>query len=124
LSSEKKCNCGAVVAYSLAVLGAFLIVGGLVWVMYAYTRPEPLGEDRAAFRRKTLADVQQADADVLYTPTYVWADRDKGIVRLPIKDAEQLALRLWQDPAAARTNLISRVERAFYVPPPPPTKFD
>jgi hypothetical protein len=124
LNSASKPNCGLITAYSLAVLGAFLIVAGLVWLMYSYTRPEPLAEDRAAFRRKTLADVRQADADALYTPAYAWADQSKGIVRLPIKDAMALALRLWQDPAAGRSNLISRVEKEFYVPPPPPTKFD
>lgn len=124
MNSEPKSKCGAIAAYSLAVVGAFLIVGGLVWIMYAYTRPEPLAEDRAAFRRKTLAEVKQADADALDTPVYVWEDQPKGIVRIPIKDAMALALRMWQDPAAARSNLVSRAEKEFYVPPPPPTKFD
>jgi hypothetical protein len=124
LNAERKCNCAAVFAYSVAVIGCFLIVGALVWVMYSYTRPEPLGEDRAAVRRKTLADVRNADAEVLNNPNYVWQDQSKGIVRLPLKSAMDLSLQLWQDPVAARSNLIARVEKAFYVPPPPPNKFD
>lgn len=125
MNAERKCcNCSAICAYSVAVIGSFLIVAGLVWVMYCYTRPEPLGEDRATVRRKTLADVRTADAEVLNNPNYVWQDQSKGIVRLPLKSAMELSLRLWQDPAAARSNLISRAEKAFYVPPPPPNKFD
>jgi hypothetical protein len=113
-----------VAAYTLAVIGAFLIVAGLVWVMISYTRPEPLGEDRAAVRLKTLTDVRNADAEVLYNSGFVWEDQTKGIVRLPITNAMELSLQLWQDKAAARSNLVGRVEKKYYVPPPPPNKFD
>jgi hypothetical protein len=34
----------------------------------------------------------------------------------------KLALRDWQNPAAARSNLIARVEKATAVPPPAPAK--
>ena len=124
MNEDKKCNRSAMCAYSVAVVGAFLIVAGLVWVMHVYTRPEPLGEDRAVVRRKTLADVRQSDADVLYTPSYAWQDQTKGVVRIPINDAKELALRWWKNPVQAREKLMSRAQKAFYVPPPPPTKFD
>ena len=127
MSADRKCNCAALCAYSVAVIGSFLIVAGLVWAMYHFTRPEPLGEDRAAFRRKTLADVRAADADVLNNPNFVWQDQSKGIVRMPLTNAMDLALRMWQDPAAAHSNLVARAEKAFYIPPPPPpppNKFD
>jgi hypothetical protein len=124
LSAEKKCACGATCAYSVAVIGAFFIVAGLVWVMRVYTQPAPLGEDRATVRRKTLADVRNSDAEVLNNPSYVWQDQSKGIVRLPLKSAIELSLQLWQNPASARSNLVARAEKAFYVPPPPPNKFD
>jgi hypothetical protein len=127
LNPDRKSNCAALCAYSVAVIGSFLLVAGLVWAMYHYTRPEPLGEDRATLRRKTLADVRNADAEVLNNPNYVWQDQSKGIVRLPLTNAMELALRLWQDPAAARASLNARAEKAFYIPPPPPpppNKFD
>ena len=127
MNGDRKCNCAALCAYSVAVIGAFLIVAGLVWAMNHFTRPAPLGEDRAAFRRKTLADVRNADADVLNNPNFVWQDQSKGIVRMPLTNAMELALRMWQDPAAARSNLVARAEKAFYIPPPPPpppNKFD
>ena len=93
--------------------------------MYKYTRPEPLGEDRADMRRKTLAEVRNADAEVLNNPNFVWQDESHGIVRLPLQDAMTLSLRLWQNPVSARTNLIARAEKAFPAPPPPPpNKFD
>ena len=127
MNPDRKSNCAALCAYSVAVIGSFLLVAGLVWAMYHYTRPEPLGEDRATLRRKTLADVRNADAEVLNNPNYVWQDQSKGIVRLPLTNAMELALRLWQDPAAARASLNARAEKAFYIPPPPPpppNKFD
>jgi len=124
LNSEKKCNCGPIFAYSCAVVGAFFIIAVLVWIMRDYTRPSPLAEDRATERRKALADVQQADADVLYTPTYLWLDQSKGIVRLPIKDAKALALRLWQDPEAARKNLNDREQKLNPPVQAPKTQFD
>ncbi len=112
----KECQSKAA-AYLIAAVGCFLIVAGLVWVMNSYTKPEPLGEDRAAERRKALADLRAANADVLDNPNYAWQDQGHGIVRMPIDRAMELALKLWQNPAAARSNLNARVEKAF--PPPP-----
>ena len=108
-------------AYVLAVLGSFLIVAALVWAMHRYTQPPPLGEDRAAARAKALDELRAAEADALEHPG--WVDQAKGIVRLPIQDAMQLVERDWgQNPAAARSNLIARVEKATAVPPKAPEK--
>ncbi len=117
---EKKfCSrCAAIAAYSTAVIGAFLIMAGLVWVMIHYTRPAPLGEDRAAVRRKALVELRASNADVLDNPNYAWQDAGKGVVRMPIKQAVELSLKLWQNPVSARSNLIARVEKATAVPPP------
>ena len=112
----KKC-CGAAV-YIIAVLGAFVIVAALVGVMRHYTRPEPLGQERAAARKKALVELRASNADVLDNPNYVWQDKTKGIVRIPIARSMDLALRLWQNPTAARSNLTARVEKATAVPPP------
>ena len=107
-------------AYVIGVLGALLIVGALVWAMQHYTQPPPLGEDRVAVRKKALADLRAAEAAEL--ESYGWVDQPKGVVRLPIAVAMQLALREWQDPSAARSNLVARVEKATFVAPPPPPK--
>jgi hypothetical protein len=113
-NSQPKCS-GVVLAYSIAVLGAFLIVAGLVWVMYSSTRPAPLGEDRAAARKKALTELRASNADVL--DNYGWQDQAKGIVRLPIHQAMKLVEQNWQNPAAGRANMLARVEKATAPPP-------
>ena len=107
-------------AYVIGILGSFLIVAALVWAMQRYTQAPPLGQDRIAVRKKALADLRAAEANEL--ENYGWVDQTKGVVRLPIADAMQLTLREWQNPAAARSNLISRVEKATAVPAPAPAK--
>ena len=107
-------------AYVIGILGALLIVAALVWAMQRYTQPPPLGEDRVAVRKKALADLRAAEASEL--DNYGWVDQAKGVVRLPIAEAMQLALRDWQNPAAARSNLIARVEKATAAPPAAPAK--
>ncbi len=105
-------------AYLVGILGAFLIVGILIWAMQRYTRPEPLGADRAAVRAKALAELRGAEAQALETTG--WIDQGKGLVRLRIEDAMKLVERQWQNPPAARSNLIARVEKATAPPPKPP----
>jgi hypothetical protein len=107
-------------AYVMGVLGALLIVAALVWAMQRYTQPPPLGEDRIAVRKKALADLRAAETSEL--TSYGWVDQPKGVVRLPITEAMQLALRDWQNPPAARSNLIARVEKATAAPPAAPAK--
>ena len=109
-----------VTVYAFAVLGSFLIFTALVWAMWRYTRPTPLGEDRAAVRRKALAELRAAEAETLNH--YAWQDQAKGIVRLPIAEAMKLAEREWRNPSAARSNLIARVAQATALPPKPPEK--
>jgi hypothetical protein len=107
-------------ALVIGALGSFLIVAALVWAMRHYTQPPPLGEDRVALRKKALAELRAAEAEELNT--YSWLDQGKGVVRLPIAEAKKLALRDWQNPAAARSNLIARVEKATALPPKAPEK--
>jgi uncharacterized protein YdaU (DUF1376 family) len=108
-------------AYGLAVLGAFLIVAGLVWAMRHYTASPPLNAGRAAERAKALVELRAAEAEALSTTA--WLDKPKGLVRLRIEDAMRLVEEQWgQNPAAARSNLITRVEKATAPPPRAPEK--
>lgn len=118
MKSNSEC-CGSFWAYAITGLGTFLIVAVLVLVMIDYTRPAPPTEDRAKLRRKNLEEVRAANAEVMDNPNYAWQDQAKGLVRIPIKDAMALSLKLWQDKDAARSNLISRVEKATAPPPKP-----
>ncbi|MCX6927227.1 MAG: hypothetical protein NT154_29095 [Verrucomicrobia bacterium] len=107
-------------AFLIGILGTFLIVAALVWAMQHYTQPSPLGEDRVAVRKKALASLRAAEAGEL--ESYGWVDQPKGVVRLPITEAIRLTLHDWQNPTAARSNLIARVEKATAVPPAAPAK--
>ena len=108
-------------AYVIAILGAFLIVAGLVWAMRHYSQPPALGEDRAKVRAKALAELREDEADKLQNPG--WVDPTKGLVRLPVAVAMKMVERDWgENPAAARSNLVERVEKANVAPPKAPEK--
>ncbi len=108
-------------AYIVGILGLLLIVVALSWAIHRYNQPPPLGQERAAERAKALAELRAAENEALTTPA--WIDQGKGLVRLPIADAMRLVLSEWgQNPAAARSNLIARVEKATALPPKAPEK--
>ncbi|MDB6108406.1 MAG: hypothetical protein JWR69_156 [Pedosphaera sp.] len=118
---QDKSNCCGISAYAAAVIGAFLIVAGLVWVMHHFTQPAPLGEDRAALRRKALVELRSANEDALNN--YAWQDQAKGIVRLPVAQAMKVTEAEWQkNHTAIRSTLIARVEKATAAPPKAPEK--
>ena len=118
--SNNCCECKTKWAYCAALVGAFLIVGALVLAMRHYTRTEPLNANRATERAAALKELRASEAEALNAAA--WIDQSKGLVRLPIAEAMKLAEREWQNPAAARANLIAREEKATFVPPPPPPK--
>ncbi len=102
----------------IAVLGAFLLMVALVATLRYYTHPPPINQLRAAERLKILSDNHQKSQQELETAAYI--DKEKGVVRLPNEVATALAVQLWQHPGAARSNLLERASKAFFVPPPPP----
>jgi len=105
-------------AYLAALLGAFLIMFALVKAMQHYTSPPPVNQERAAERRQALIEMRAATAQELQE--YGWRDQGKGLIRLPVARAMEVALQEWKNPAAARSNLIARVEKATAAPPKPP----
>jgi hypothetical protein len=128
MNSENKscCGCTAKVAYAIAILGAILIVVFIDRELKKYTQAPSVEAGRAEERAKALAEIHNIEADALTTTG--WIDSTKGIVRLKIDDAMALTEREWKDPAAARSNLLARVEKANPPPPPPapvkPSEFE
>jgi hypothetical protein len=123
MNSENKncCSCAGKIAYAVAVLGAILIVVFINHQLKKYTQAAPLNANRAGERSKALSDIRTVENDALGNTG--WVDQSKGIVRLKIEDAMKLVEQEWKNPAAARSNLITRVEKANPPPPPPaPTK--
>jgi hypothetical protein len=115
-------NCGKSFSVTTAVVIVCLIFAALVWKTRQYTTPSPLGAERVAERTKALAELRAVEATTLHTVG--WIDPAKGVVRIPIAEAMVLAEKQWQNPAQARATLKSRVQKAFYVPPPPPSEFE
>ncbi len=109
-------------AYAIAVLGTFLIMAALAWWMYRTTAPAPLGADRVKERYKNLRELRDADAKLMNE--YDWQDKNKEIVRLPIARALEITALEWQNPAAARSNLIARVEKATAPAPAKPNIYE
>lgn len=110
-------------AYAAAILGCFLIVAGMVLAMRHYSQPPPLGGERAAARASALAELRAGESEVLNNLS--WINQSNGIVRLRIEDAMRLVEKEWANPVMARSNLISRAEKANPPPPkPPPSPFE
>jgi hypothetical protein len=91
------------------VVACFLFVALVVVVKFSVSVPA-IDADRAAVRSKALAEIRAAEATALNTAG--WADKDRGLVRLPIETAMQLAESAAKDPAAARADLMARAKKA------------
>jgi hypothetical protein len=101
-------------AFLIACLLFAAFVAKLEWSV-----PVPaIDADRATVRAKALAEIRAAETQALNHPG--WIDENRGLVRLPIDVAMQITEREWQN--AARSNLVSRVEKATAPAPPAPAK--
>ena len=119
--TDSKCCLNARTAIYVAVIVAtFLIMGGLVKLMIAYTQAPSTTATRAQERADNLKKYQEENSKLLNEYGYV--DAAKGVVRIPITTAMELTIKEWQNAAAAKSNLVDRVEKATFVPPPPAPK--
>ncbi len=107
-------------AAALGFVIACFIFAALLLAMKPWTRPPAVDADSAAARFKALAELRTAESNELDHPG--WIDQSRGIVRLPISVAMQITENEWQNPAAARSNLIARVEKATVPAPAAPAK--
>ena len=105
---------------ALGFVVACVIVAALILAMKHAQHPPVIDADRAATFSKALADLRAAESNALNNPG--WIDRDRGLVRLPISVAMQITENEWQNPAAGRSNLIERVEKAAAPAPAAPAK--
>ena len=117
-SSNKQNTRGFAFVYFVAIMATFFIMAFIIWVTKEYTQPRAISANRASERAENLQTVKEAVAPLLNE--YGWQDQEKGFVRVPIKRAMDLTVKEWQDPAKARLELISRMEKATALPPPPP----
>ena len=99
------------------LVASFLFAVLVLWLKFATPVPA-IDADRAAERAKDLAEIRAAAAQDLNQPG--WIDQPRGVVRLPITVALQMAAQAWQNPAMARSNLIAREEQATAPAPATP----
>ena len=100
-------------------IACFLFAAIVVKVKWSVPVPA-IDANRAAVRTKALAEIRAAEPQALNNPG--WIDENRGLVRLPISVAMQITEREWRDPAAARSNLTARVEKATAPAPQAPGK--
>ncbi len=103
---------GAALGFIIAIV---LFVAVSVIVKLA-VHPPVLDAARAADRSQALAEITAAEDKALNTAAVI--DNQRGIVRLPIETAMQLAAKQWANPSAARAELKARAEKATAVVKP------
>ena len=121
MNSDSSGSIARTAAYFVAILGALLIMACVVLLVKSYTQPAPANAARVAERIKASQDVAHAVATEL--DSYGYHDPAKGQIRMPIKQALDLSVPLWRNPASVRSNLVARFDK-LNPPPPPPVRFD
>jgi hypothetical protein len=105
-------------AHILCLLVFLLGAVALVFLILRNPTAIPVEQPRIKERLKNLADLRIASAQIL--ETYGWQNKDKQVIRIPIERAMELTVSEWQNPAAARSNLLDRAAKVFAPPPLPP----
>lgn len=104
---------------------ACLLFAALV-ALVKFSAPVPaIDADRAAIISQAL--FQMHTNEIASLNNAGWVDRERGIVRLPISMALQKAESDWQNPTAARADLIARAGKAAVPAPkvaPKPSQFE
>lgn len=102
----------------LGILGAFLVVGLLIYVMKQTVPAPALNEARVKERKAALAELRDASAKAMNS--YEVVDPNTNSVRLTVERAMELTIEEYKNPGAARSNLVAKAERANIPPPKPP----
>jgi hypothetical protein len=107
-------------AAGIGLLIVSVIFAVLTLVVKLLVSAPAIDADRDAVRAKALGEIRAVEETSLTSAG--WVDQARGIVRLPIATAEQLAAQSWQNPAAARADLTARAEKAAAPLPKAPAK--
>jgi hypothetical protein len=105
---------------ALGLLTVCVIFGALTLLLKLSVQQPSLTATRDAERVKALQEITVTEAATLSSAA--WVDQTRGVVRLPINTAIQLAAQQWQNPAAARSELLARQAKASAELPKAPEK--
>ena len=97
---------------------AFVIFIALIAIVKFSVSVPAIDADRDTVISKALYGIRTNEVGSLNNAG--WVDEKRGIVRLPIETAMQMAEREWKNPAQARADLTTRAEKAAV--PAPTTK--
>jgi hypothetical protein len=103
--------------YGIVIAVCFLLMFYIVRGMYIENNPGRLNSARAAERLKARNELREKNTTALLQGGMI--DTNKGIVRLPIARAMQMTVEAYQNPEAARSNLIARAQKAAEPVAPP-----
>lgn len=106
----------------VAVLATFLLMAFLVRQMVALTKPAAVSAAVGAARAEENAKIRAAGVEAAKSWGYSY--QAQGMVRLPIEDAMKLTVQGYQNPAAFKTDLVARVEKATAPPPKPKNEYE
>ena len=98
---------------------AFVIFIALIAIVKFSISVPAIDADRDGAISKSLTEIRHAESTALEYPA--WVDQSRGIVRLPIETAMQIAAKEWQNPSQARADLITR-EAKLSAPAPTNSK--
>ena len=108
------------VVFVICITAAFLAMPWLIYRERHKTHAKPIGYERADERSAALENVKANGIATL--ESYGWRNKNEGIVHIPIERAKELTAKEWQDPTAARKDLLARAAKAFTPPPKAPEK--
>lgn len=110
---------------AIGFIVASVIFAVLVVAMKFLVNVPAIDADRGAVISKAFMEMHTNEIASLNNVG--WADEPRSIMRLPIETAMQMTERNWQNPAAARSDLIAREEKAAAPAPkvaPKPNPFE
>lgn len=107
---------GAAIAF---IVGSVIFAVLAVIAKLSITVPA-VDADAGDKRSQALTEMRASEHTNLYEVG--WVDSARGVVRLPIGTALQMAEQAWQNPAQARADLIAREEKASKPAPAAPAK--
>jgi|GEM_PF-685120 len=109
------CGLGSsTIVYSVAVIGALLIMGWMSSMLIDRTKGPVVDHKRGEQRLKDAQEVRQLGKQSI--TTYGWQDQGKEIVRIPIDRSMELMVQEWKNPQEGRAKLLSRAVKANEVP--------
>jgi len=120
-SPAQSAGLGKLTIYTIAIVAVLLIGYMLVRAMRSYVPAAQINAKRIEERVAARKEVEATGIKEL-TGGYTIINKDNGVVRLPIHQAMDLVVQGYQNGAAFRSNLMSRVENA--TKPPPKVSFE